>query len=278
VPKYDAFGREIGEDTLDGLGGTPDAKPRPVTPQREPVAVPPPQPDAAERQALAAQLRGAMEQAAAARATAAPPAGRRSTAQRGCLVAFVLVLVMAGLAVAGGVWLVGSVKTGVSKVGKIRIPKLEPAKPPAAAPAPHGLGARSLVRKANFAAALRRMSGSELRLTHLSLRPDRIDAQLLTRGGRLRSVQVQPGGGLERLGPDSGAGFDSTSTIPFARLRPGAPERLARQGAAKLHVPVSTLQYLVPTLFSGTLTWAAYFKHSRYVIGDAAGRWQRNYP
>ena len=185
---------------------------------------------------------------------------------------FVVVVVMAGLAVAGGVLLVGSVSTGGSS-GTIRIPNV---KPPAAAP--RGLGARSLVRKANFAAALRRMSGSELRLTNLHLAPDRIDAQLLTRGGRLRPVQVQPGGGLERLGPDSGSGFDSTRTIPFARLRPGAPARLARQGAAKLHVPVSTLQYLVPTLFSGTLTWAAYFKHARYVIGDASGRWQRNYP
>ena len=82
---------------------------------------------------------------------------------------------------------------------------------------------------------------------------------------------------MERIGPDAGPGFDSTRTIPFARLRAGAPQRLARQGAAKLHVPVSTLQYLVPSLFSGTLTWAAYFKHSRYVIGDAAGRWQRSY-
>jgi hypothetical protein len=91
-------------------------------------------------------------------------------------------------------------------------------------------------------------------------------------------VQVQPGGALERFGPDSGPGFDSSSTIRFARLRPGAPERLARQGAAKLHVPVSTLQYVVPSLFGGTLTWAAYFKHARYVIGDAAGRWQRSYP
>ena len=89
---------------------------------------------------------------------------------------------------------------------------------------------------------------------------------------------MQPGGAVKRFGSDSGPGFDSTRTIPFARLRPGAPQRLARQGAAKLHVPVSTLQYLVPTLFSGKVTWAAYFKRSRYVIGDAAGRWQRSYP
>src|SRR5688572_5789859 len=32
MPKYDAFGREIGEDTLAGLGGDPDSQPRPAMP------------------------------------------------------------------------------------------------------------------------------------------------------------------------------------------------------------------------------------------------------
>ena len=134
------------------------------------------------------------------------------------------------------------------------------------------------MRKANFAAALAKLRSSELRLTHLRLAPERIDVQLLTRGGRLRSQQVQPGGAIKQLGSDSGPGFDQSRTIPFARLKPGAPQRLARRGAAKLGVPVSTLQYLVPTLFGGTITWAAYFKRGRYVLGDAAGRYQRSYP
>jgi hypothetical protein len=305
VPKYDAFGREIGEDTLEGLGGTPDATQRPAPPRPEPAApreaVPEPsglppraepaaprdaggpeapaQPDAAARQALAGQLRDAMAQAAAAR-SAGPASGvviRRSTAARGCLVAFVLTVVVVGLVVAGAALLVGGAVKSGSDALKDTIKTLpeQPAKPAAA---PHGLGPRSLVRKANFAAALKKLRGSGLRLTHLRLAPGRIDVQLLTRGGSLRSVQVQPGGAMERIGPDAGPGFDSTRTIPFGRLRAGAPQRLARQGAAKLHVPVSTLQYVVPSLFSGTLTWAAYFKHSRYVIGDATGRWQRSYP
>ena len=67
-------------------------------------------------------------------------------------------------------------------------------------------------------------------------------------------------------------------TIPIARLNAGAPQRLARRGAAKLGVPVSTLQYLVPSLFSGRITWVAYFKRGRYVLGDAAGRYQGSYP
>ena len=91
-------------------------------------------------------------------------------------------------------------------------------------------------------------------------------------------MQVQPGGEAKQLGPDSGPGFDSASTIPFARLDPRAPQRLARRGARKLRVPVSTLQYVVPSRFSGKIMWAAYFKRSRYVIGDARGRYQRSYP
>ena len=179
--------------------------------------------------------------------------------------------------VAGAAVLVGGAIESGSDALKdtIRAIPKQPAKPVAA---PRGLGPRSLVRKAAFGAALKKLRGSGLRLTGLNLAPGRIRAQLLTRDGRLRSVQVQPGGAMERIGPDAGPGFDSTRTIPLARLRPGAPQRLARQGAAKLHVPVSTLQYLVPSVFSGRLTWAAYFKHSRYVIGDAAGRWQRSYP
>jgi hypothetical protein len=116
------------------------------------------------------------------------------------------------------------------------------------------------------------------RLTNLRVAPDRIDATLLTSEGRLRSVQVKPGGKLERFGSDSGPGFDQTSTIPFSRIRPGAPQRLARAGAERIGVKVSTLQYLVPTSFNGSLTWAAYFTRGRYVLGDALGRFQRKYP
>ena len=61
-------------------------------------------------------------------------------------------------------------------------------------------------------------------------------------------------------------------------LAPGAPQRLARRGARKLGVPVSTLQYLVPSEFDGKLRWAAYFERGRYVFGDARGRYLRSYP
>jgi hypothetical protein len=318
VPKYDAFGREIGEDTLQGLGGSPS--PAPVesawetrteadeatwqAAEQVEVARRRAADDAADAQAertedarqeaagasrytatphpqrtaLAAQLSGVLSQAAAARASAGTPSigVRKRSAGRGCLIAFVVLLAILGGLTAAIVGLVNSVdvETGGSSGGTKIIP--EPIKPQ---PAPKGLGAGSLVRQDSFAAAMKeiRTDGGG-RLTNLRVAPERIDATLLTSAGRLRSVQVKPGGKLERFGPDSGAGFDRSSTIAFARINPAAPQRLARAGAERIGVPVRTLQYLVPTNFNGSIMWAAYFTRGRYALGDASGRFQRKYP
>ena len=284
MPKYDAFGREIGEDTLDGLGSGATANPAPQPEDgysgaaAEPVAAEPaaraeppvfttqPQPQPrSERPGVTIPLR--------------PQRRRRSG--RGLIFVFLFILfIFVAPLVIGAIAIFNTVDSATEAVrGGIK-DGLEsvPATPAKPAAAPKGVAGRSLVRKANFAAALAKLRGSELRLTHMRLAPERIDVTLLTRAGRLRHVQVQPGGAIKQFGPDSGEGFDQTRTIPFARLNAGAPQRLARRGAAKLGVPVSTLQYLVPTYFSGAITWAAYFKRGRYVLGDAAGRYQRSYP
>ena len=297
MPRYDAFGREIGEDTLGGLGSgataepavaedgdpgaTAQAAPTPLgveapglngAPTPQPVEAPvltTPQPRS-EGPSVTIPLR--------------PPRSRRRRSGRGLtfVLLFVLFIFIAPL-VLGAVAIFNTVDDATDATEAVRDGiagglEVAPATPAKPAVAPKGVAGRSLVRRANFAAALAKLRGSELRLTSLRLAPERIDAQLLTRGGRLRSQQVLPGGAVKRLGSDSGPGFDRTSTIPFALLNPRAPQRLARRGAAKLGVPVSTLQYLVPTNFGGMVTWAAYFKRARYVVGDAAGRYQRTYP
>jgi hypothetical protein len=304
VPKYDAFGREIGEDTLEGLGGSSTPAPKtdwrasawptpeevqraepvaPEAPAESPPASAPPTftrpSDEAQRKALASQLSGALSQAAAARASAGTPGigVRKRSAGRGCLVAFVVLLAILGGLTAAIVGVVNSVDVKGGTTGAATDPQSVPETPQAAPP--KGLGGGSLVRPATFAAAMReiRTKGGG-RLTNLRVAPDRIDATLLTSAGRLRSVQVKPGGKLERFGSDSGPGFDQTTTIPFARIRPGAPQRLARAGAERIGVKVATLQYLVPTNFNGSIMWAAYFTRGRYVLGDALGRFQRKYP
>jgi hypothetical protein len=316
VPKYDAFGREIGEDTLEGLGGSPappsesawqersgrdeaswqqaervevarlqaaaaaeDARAERAEDARQEAAgdsrwTAPAgaEPAADPRQQLAAQLSGVLKQAAGARSTPTVTV-QRSGSAKGCLVAIVVVLLIGGAAAAGIVSLVNSVDIdtgGLETTIKA---------PGTGGPKPKGLGAGSLARRAELGAALTKLrTEGGGRLTNLRVAPERIDATLLTPAGRLRHVQIAPGGELARFGSDSGPGFDSVSTIPFGRLRPGAPQRLVRRGAEEIGVPVSDLQYLVPTFSSGELTWAAYFTRSRYVLGNSRGRFQRKYP
>ena len=68
------------------------------------------------------------------------------------------------------------------------------------------------------------------------------------------------------------------STIPYARLNPGAPQRLARRGAKEHGVPITELQYAVPTYSGDKLTWVVYFTGGRYVLGDARRRSDRKLP
>jgi hypothetical protein len=276
VPKYDAFGREIGEDTLEGLGGAPqekrgeadeqpvEAQPAPETGWTENAA------DDPQRRELAGQLSNALQQAAA---TGKQPTVtvRRSGSAKGCLIAFVVLVAVFGVAIAGVVSLVSSVDTGALE---------EAIKAPVTAePQPKGLEAGSLARPDELGAALATIrSEGGGKLTNLRVAPERIDATLLTSEGRLRHVQVKPGGELERFGGDSGPGFDSVGTIPFGKLRPGAVQRLARRGAEEHGIPVSTFQYAVPTEPDGQVTWVVYFTRGRYVLGDARGRFERALP
>lgn len=317
MPKYDAFGREIGEDTLEGLGGSPaqpdsawqertereeatwdaaeqvevarieaaataeDAQAERTEDARQAAAGDSrwtaPATDDAKQRELAAQLSGVLKQTAAGRTTGTPTITvRRSGAARGCLITIVVVLLIGGAALAGILSLVSSVDIdgGTDAIIKrIEPPKLDDG------PKPTGLGEGSLMRRADLAAALTQLRSSEdTKLTNLRVAPERIDATLLTNEGRLRHVQFTPGGKLQRFGSDGSPGFDSVPTIPFSRLNPGAPQRLARRGAKAHGVPLSELQYAVPTYTSGELTWAVYFTRSRYVLGNAAGRFERKLP
>ena len=294
MPKYDAFGREIGEDTFSGLGSgasdnaAPEAEAVPMeagSPLREPEPqpyTPPAQPEPQPQQVFTAGPQ-APQQAQPQRPFVPNPMRPPRKRRGGRGIVFVLLIalfVFVVPVVCGGVVIFNAVDGATKSVrdGLDATIKAIPATPEPPAVAPKGVSGKSLVRRANFAAALAKLGASELRLTHLRLAPDRIDAQLLTRAGKLRLMRVKPGGKPEQLGPDSGSGFDGTRTIPISRLDAGAPQRLARRGARKLRVPVSTLQYLVPSEFDGKLRWAAYFERGRYVLGDARGRYQRSYP
>ena len=128
-----------------------------------------------------------------------------------------------------------------------------------------------MIRPAEFRRALAQLRGRAIgRVQTLRLAPERIDAALLTRRTTLVNVQLRHDGKFQRFS-ETGGGFGHLDTIPYARLDPAAPQRLVRAAAAKLHRPTSRIDYLVPSITSGAVTWGAYFKGGAIFLADARG-------
>ena len=137
---------------------------------------------------------------------------------------------------------------------------------------PRGLSAGSLLRPAAFARALNRLrTGGYGRLANLRVAPERIDATLVTKGGRLRQVQIVPGGAVRVLGTTP-AGFAGTPTMTLKGIVASAPNRLTRAAAGRLRQPASRVNYLVLSEFAGARQWNVYFKGGQIFSADARGR------
>jgi hypothetical protein len=137
---------------------------------------------------------------------------------------------------------------------------------------PVGLAKNSLLLRRNLAPALRRMRTSGLgRLKSLSIRPQRLDAQLLTKDGRLRSVQQRFDGKLGEVSI-SGGGFGALKTIAFSRANSAAPSRLARSAARRMRRPVSHVDYVVLVDSGPQAVWTVVMQGGGQFLGDARGR------
>jgi hypothetical protein len=250
VPKYDAFGREIGEDPLKQLRTSAPARPEPEV--RAADVRPDPVPVVASEAPVAAESPQRIEFV-------------RPRRRRGWMARLVLTL-----AILGGVGLavvnVGSrVEGGIDDIVD-GLPTTVDPEPPAT-----GVTGDSLVQRANFAAAVASLKSAGLgRPLSMRVAPDRIDATLLTTGGRLHQVQVTPDGELRELASSDGP---QARTVAYAAVDPAAPERLVRAGATR-KFPARSIDYLV--LSAGPpVSWGAYYKGGRIVLGDARGRKQR---
>ena len=144
-------------------------------------------------------------------------------------------------------------------------------RPQATLPA-RGLSVTSLLRPAAFGKAMNRLrTGGYGRLTNLRVAPDRIDASMLTKDGRLRQVQVVPGGAVRVIGT-SPPGFTGAQTMALKGINRNAPSRLTRSAAGRLKQPASRVDYLVLSEFVGTRQWNVYFKGGQIFSADARGR------
>ena len=241
MPKYDAFGREIEEGTR--------ASPQPsdAAPARSPVSEPTP----------SGRVRSHDRRPRRVRARGPRP---RVISR----LILLIVVVVAGANLAGGI--AGRVKDAVDD-----LPTLTPPTPTPSAANPVGLQKGSMIRADAFRRALADLRGRELgRVQTLRLAPERIDASLLTRRTTLVNVQLRHDGSFQRFS-ESGPGFGQVDTIAFARLDPSAPQRLVRAAAERLHRSAARIDYLVPSITLGKVTWGAYFKGGEIFLADARG-------
>jgi hypothetical protein len=183
------------------------------------------------------------------------------------VVALIVVLVALGIAV-------GDDKPTTRESAPRAIPA-KPAPPPASAQRssrpPTGLQPRSLLTRGNVSRAMRRLATSGLgRLRSLRIAAERIDVQLLTREGRLRSVQVTAGGGRRTISL-SGTGFGALPTLRFADIDAGAPARMARGAAGRTRRPVSRVDYVAYANAGPQAVWTVVMRGGGQFIGDARG-------
>jgi hypothetical protein len=257
VPEYDAFGREIGEDTLAGLGGT-DATVRPTP---APTAEPTPEP------------------AVGGSETPPPEAPmQRITVRRsrglGCIVGLlILVAVIAGPAIAI-FSLVDEAGDAFDDVtGAIDSLPEAPDVPEAPAPAPVGIEGQSMIAKRNLAGTLAQLRADGVKsVVRLTVRPNRIETEAI-KGRRERDVQFTFDGAVHR--GDASRVNPALGSIPLADVDAAAAARLVRNSAKRFRVRERGINYLVASsdTFTGTgHRWVAYFKNQIYVEGDERGR------
>ena len=292
MPKYDAFGREIGEDTLAGLGGDPSAQPRPAAepaptdgwsespaPESRPAEglggatevpiAPPPQPEAPSFTIPA---------------TTTPRRRRRGVGGFGCLFALIFAAaILAGPIIA----LVSFVDDAADTFEDVRddveagidgIPTTTPGDEGGAedAPPPTGLGDRSMLRPVNLRRAIAVLEQEKGTPGRVILWPDRVNAELITRRDNERNVVVTYADEL-RKGQAVDVGIPQ-DTVDWDRIDPAVPSRFVRAAAKRFDLRAEKIDYVIgePDVFDDEpLRWVAYFKGGAIVQGDEDGRVER---
>jgi hypothetical protein len=271
VPEYDAFGREIGENTLAGLGGDPNAArapraepaPAPADGWTEPATRPEP---ATRTEPERPQVTFSVPEGAPV--TVMPGVGRRRGKGLGCLVA----LLIAGAVVAGPViGLVAFVDSATDAIDDVT-DTIDPdvLELPDGVVPPTGIAGDSMIAADNLARGLREVRGEGFtRATGIDARPDRLTVTVV-KGGRMRDIVVSSEGGVER-GEPSRANV-AFGTFSLAAVDPAAPARLVRGAAKRYRVKAKGINYVLAGPEPGGHQWRAYFKSGIYVEGDASGR------
>jgi hypothetical protein len=280
VPDYDAFGREIGENTLAGLGGDSNAARAP-----RPEPTPAPEEEEAWTEQLAARAEPTERAEPAPRpqperpqmtlsvpegapVTVVPGVPKRRGRGLGCVVGLVLAAAIVAGPVIGIVALVSTAGDAIDDVTNAIDPDVLEL-PDAVTPAT-GITGDSMLAPDNLARGLAEVrSEGFARATRVDARPDRLTVTVV-KGGRSRDVVVSAEGGVER-GPASPANT-AFGTFALQALDPAAPARLVRGAAKRYRVRPKGINYVLAGPEPDGHHWRAYFKNGVYVEGDAKGR------
>src|SRR5215218_605802 len=243
VPEYDAFGREIGEDTLSGLGGTGTPQPQP---QPAPAPVSPSGGFTEAKPAEPAQVTFSVPEGAPVMAL--PGVRRRRMGGLGCLVGLVILAAVVAGPVIAIVSFVGSASDVIDDVTDAidsetpDIPAIK--EPEAPVRPPTGITGKSLIAKDNLAGALQKIDQAGFpRLTRIVVRPERLDAGVV-KGGKERDLQLTYEGGDLVRGTARPAN-SAVPAFPLSSVDPAAPTRLVGGSAARYRVKPKSIDYLV---------------------------------
>ena len=236
MAEYDAFGRKTGENPL-------EQQPAPA----EPVAAPAP----------------------------ATPAPRATKAFPVALAAAVVVVIASiGLAIS---FLAGSSEDGAGgpvtvEGGPVTVEEAPPAAP-GEPPAPDPVVDRgSLFDRPLLARAVKALRVAELgRPISLRVAAERIDAQLITSKGLLRTVQIGLDGEPRELNATQAGPVPS---MPWSAVDPAAPHRLIRAATEREKRSAADVDYLV-LIGLDKPTWGLFFKGGTHYQGNAAGKLTR---
>jgi hypothetical protein len=291
MPKYDAFGREIGEDTLAGLGGDPGTQPRPApaepaggwseaaaepaaepvfsaSPTEVPITPPPQQPQQPASFSIPGQIP----------VTGRPRKVRGAWGGLGCLFSLLVVGIVIAVPVFVVISLVGDTANTIDDVRDAFDDVTEEVPTPAdeAEPAPTGITGRSMMRPANLAAAIDVLRQQKGDLGNLTIWPDRVNAELITRRDNERNVVVTYTGELRKGDPvDVGIPQD---TIDWDLIDPAVPARFVRRAAERFDLNPARIDYVIgetDVFDNEPLRWLAYFKGGAIVQGDENGKPER---
>ena len=229
MAEYDAFGRKVGDDPVEQAGATAEPAPAP----------------------------------ASAPATPSAPQSRTFPV----MVAVAAVVVMASIGIAFSM-LVAGTEEGV--IEPVAVEDAPPAPPPGEAPQGEtAVEPGSLLDRPLLARAVKAMRVAELgRPVSLRVSAERIDAQLVTSKGLLRTVQVGVAGVPRELNATQGGRMPS---MPWSAVDPAAPQRMVKTATEREKRSAADVDYLV-LLDLGKPTWGLFFKGGTHYQGNAAGR------